>query len=191
MKSSLPTKIASIKGLFGKVSSVITTKRLKLVPASAQLVRAEMENRALFAELLDATVSENWPPENLADALPLFLEWIEAAPEQVGWFGWYALANEENRFFLVGSGGFMGPPKEGEVELGYCVLPQFQGAGYATEMVQALTTWAFSRSGVLRIAAETEWANPASVRVLTKAGFTPAGCARDPNGERFELVVNG
>lgn len=177
---------------------MINTKRLRLVPTSEQLTRAEMEDRNLFSELLGASVSENWPPENLADALPLFLEWIEAAPEQVGWFGWYALAKgevdhpgEDTRPVLVGSGGFLGPPKEGEVEIGYCVLPQFQGVGFATELVQALTSWAFAQSGVTRIAAETEWANPASVRVLTKTGFTPSGSARDPKGERFECRANG
>lgn len=171
---------------------MIKTKRLRLVPTSAQLARAEMENRTRFAELLGASVSDEWPPETLADALPLFLEWIEAAPEQIGWFGWYALATKdeptgENRLVLVGSGGFLGPPKEGEVEVGYCILPQFQGVGFATELVGALASWALGQPGVSHIAAETEWANPASVRVLAKNGFTPSGSARDPKGERFEL----
>jgi proteic killer suppression protein len=37
------------------------------------------------------------------------------------------------------------------------------------------------------IAAETEWENPASVRVLEKVGFVGAGTASDPSGTRFEL----
>ena len=39
--------------------------------------------------------------------------------------------------------------------------------------------------GVARLMAETDWANPASVRVLSKAGFTPAGAATEPSGARF------
>ena len=31
---------------------------------------------------------ENWPPETLADSLPIILGWMEAAPDRVGWFGW-------------------------------------------------------------------------------------------------------
>ena len=73
--------------------------------------------------------------ETLRDALPLFLGWLEAAPDRVGWFGWYALAPSEvaGSAVLVASGGFKGPPQAGAVEIGYAVLPQYQGRGYATE----------------------------------------------------------
>ena len=87
----------------------------------------------------------------------------------------------------MGGGGFLGPPEDGVVQMGYSVLPEFQRRGYATEMVRGLATWAFVQSGVTVIAAETEWANPASGRVLERAGFQPAGAASDPAGMRFEL----
>jgi len=32
----------------------------------------------------------------------------------------------------------MGPLKDGQVRIGYSVLPQFQGAGFATEIVDGL-----------------------------------------------------
>ena len=69
---------------------VIETARLKLMPATVALARAEIGDRGEFARLLGASVPDNWPPETLADALPLFLGWLEAAPDRVGWFGWYA-----------------------------------------------------------------------------------------------------
>lgn len=137
--------------------------------------------------MLEAAVPENWPPESPADALPLFLSWLEAAPDQVGWFGWYAVTVDGSAApLLAASGGFMGPPTNGEIEIGYSVLTQFQGRGYATEMVNGLVRWALKHPSVMRIAAETEWANPASVRVLTKSGFKPAGFPRKPDGTRFE-----
>lgn len=89
---------------------------------------------------------------------------------------------------LVASGGFLGPPQDGTAEIGYSVLPQFQGWGYATEMVGGLVGWALGQPGVVRVAAETEWANPASVRVLSKAGFVPSGPAAESGGARFELL---
>jgi RimJ/RimL family protein N-acetyltransferase len=157
------------------------------MPATLALARAEISHRGELARLLGATVPDNWPPETLADALPLFLGWLEAAPDRVGWFGWYALAAGEGAAgpVLVASGGFKGPPQDGAAELGYSVLPQFQGRGYATEMVGGLVRWALGQPGVARVVAETEWANPASVRVLTKAGFAPAGPATEPGGARF------
>jgi RimJ/RimL family protein N-acetyltransferase len=156
------------------------------MPATVALARAEIGNRGEFARLMGASVPDNWPPETLADALPLFLSWLEAAPDCVGWFSWYALAAAER--VLVASGGFKGPPQDGTVEIGYSVLPQFQGRGYATEMAGGLVWWAMRQPGVARVVAETEWANPASVRVLIKAGFAPSGSATEPGGARFEFL---
>jgi len=172
---------------------VIRTERLTLVPATVALARAELADRGEFARLLHASVPENWPPESAADALPLFLGWLEAAPDRAGWFGWYALAPMEGGTapVLVAGGGFLGPPEDGTVHIGYSVLPQFQQQGYATELVGGLLRWAFAQPGVSRIAAETEWANPASVRVLVKSGFVPAGVATEPGGTRFEWSGGG
>ncbi|QDU19574.1 GNAT family N-acetyltransferase [Urbifossiella limnaea] len=166
---------------------MIVSDRLTLVPATVALARAELADRGEFARQLDAVVPDNWPPESAADALPLFLSWLEAAPDRVGWFGWYALARDAGPPVLVGGGGFLGPPQDGAVQIGYSLLPEFQRRGYATEMVNGLVRWAFGQPGVEVIAAETEWANPASVRVLEKVGFTPAGSAAEPGGARFEL----
>ncbi len=114
---------------------------------------------------------------------------MEAAPDRIGWFGWYALARigEAKQPVLIGSGGFLGPPEGGSVQMGYSLLPLFQRQGYATEMVGGLARWAFDQPGVEAIVAETEWANPHSVRVLEKVGFKPAGSASEPGGARFEL----
>src|SRR4051812_38635479 len=99
---------------------MIQTTRLKLIPATVALARAEIGDRGEFARLLGASVPANWPPENAADALPLFLRWLEAAPDRVGWFGWYALVlgdevpgDEAALPVLVGGGGFLGPPRDG------------------------------------------------------------------------------
>jgi len=166
----------------------IATPHLKLIPATVALARAEINDRDEFARMLGAIVPDNWPPETLADALPIFLSWLEANPDQSGWYGWYAITTGSNGPELAAGGGFKGPPLTDTVEIGYSVLPQFQGNGYATEIVDALIGWAARQPGVRRILAETEWENPASVRVLEKAGFrrtedTPGG------GARFELLV--
>lgn len=183
----------------------IHTARLTLVPATVALARAEIADRAAFARLLDAVVPDEWPPESAADALPMFLEWLEAAPDRAGWYSWYALIRDAggdapapgtegvsaSRPVLGAGGGFLGPPVDGEVALGYAVLPRFRRRGYATEMSGALVGWAFAHAEVARITAETEWANPASVGVLTRLGFAAAGRATEPGGERFVLSRSG
>ena len=64
----------------------IETARLKLITATVTLARAEVGDHGEFARLLGASVPDNWPPETLADALPLFLGWPEATPDRIGWF---------------------------------------------------------------------------------------------------------
>jgi RimJ/RimL family protein N-acetyltransferase len=172
---------------------MIMTARLKLLPATVALAQAEIGDRGEFAGLLGASVPDDWPPETLADALPVLLGWLEASPERVGWFGWYALAAVDGAAepVLVASGGFKGPPVDGTAEIGYSVLPRFQGRGYATEMVGGLVRWAMGQPGVTGVLAETEWANPASVRVLSKAGFARGGPATEPGGARFVFLGGG
>jgi len=176
---------------------MIVTARMRLVPATVALARAELTARAEFARLLSATVPDEWPPEILADALPIFLEWIEAATAQVGWYVWYAMmrAPREAQDMLAGSvgdiliasAGFKGPPQDGTVEIGYSVLPRFQGHGYATEMVRALIDWAFAQPGVSRIVAETTEDNTPSVRLLNRLGFVRTEPAVEPGHIRFLL----
>jgi ribosomal-protein-alanine N-acetyltransferase len=63
-------------------------------------------------------------------------------------------------------------------ELGYwCAIAQW-GRGYTTEAVRAVIAYGFRELGLNRIHAECHGDNPASQRVLEKAGLTYEGCLR-------------
>jgi len=64
-------------------------------------------------------------------------------------------------------------PEEGE--LGYWVAPAFWGVGLASEAVEALTAHLLERRGLAVLTASAFEDNPASIRVLEKAGFVPVG----------------
>ena len=169
---------------------MIETKHLIIHQATIDLARAEIEDRDKFSALLKADVPDNWPPEILSDALSWFLQQLETNHDSQGWFGWYVLYSNETlpQPTLVGSIGFKGPPqKDNTVEIGYSVLPQFHGKGYATEMINGLVHWAFSHAEVSRIIAETTPNNIPSVRVLDKTGFTPLGKGNETTGVLYEL----
>ena len=83
--------------------------RLELIPATAGLVRAEIEDSAHFFEHLDVAVADDWPSENLQNVLPLFLDALRD-PANVGWLAWYWIDRAENA--LVGGGGFKGQPSD-------------------------------------------------------------------------------
>ncbi len=154
---------------------------------TAEIVALEMQDRTQFAALLGAEVPVNWPPEMLRDALPWFAEQLTTKTGMLGWLGWYALCHRSGEIpLLVGSGGFLGTPENGVAEVGYSVLPQYQGQGYGTEMVGGLTDWALSQPDVQRLAAETGEANLASRRLLEKLGFTAVRDGRETGDVRFE-----
>ena len=60
-------------------------------------------------------------------------------------------------------------PSDGEV--GYIVDPEHQGRGYATEAVSAVLALGFDGLGLHRVVGRIDARNPASGRVLTKAGM--------------------
>ena len=142
------------------------TKRLRIAPMEEAALQALIDRetdghlRAAYAQMRDG--AREHPQERL---------WYTA---------WQlSLRNGEP----VGDICFKGTPRQGEVELGYGILPAHQGQGYATEAVQSLTDWAFAQDGVFAVTAETEPGNAASQRVLSKAGYLPDGEGQE--GPRF------
>jgi RimJ/RimL family protein N-acetyltransferase len=73
---------------------------------------------------------------------------------------------------VVGGIGLFGPPEDGQVEIGYGIVESRRGRGYATEAARALIEAALSLPGVTEVVAGVDPGNPASVRVLEKAGLT-------------------
>jgi len=72
---------------------------------------------------------------------------------------------------VVGGIGFFGPPRDGEVEIGYGIVPSRQGRGYATEALRTMIAMAWADERVTTVVAGTDPGNGASQRVLGKAGF--------------------
>lgn len=169
----------------------LSTLRLKLIPATASLAQAELGHRDTFSELLGAKIPENWPTKLITDALPYFLQQLKQNPQLAGWLSWYWILREDagEDAVLIGSGGFKGRPQpDGTVEVGYSVLPQYQGCGYATEAIAGLLSWVFTHGEVSRVIAETKPENQPSIRVLEKLGFDYIGQGSEPGVIRFELA---
>jgi RimJ/RimL family protein N-acetyltransferase len=55
--------------------------------------------------------------------------------------------------------------------VGYGLMRQWRGRGYATRAVNLLVEWAFTHVGLVRVVAGTAPDNTASHRVLARAGF--------------------
>jgi ribosomal-protein-alanine N-acetyltransferase len=156
----------------------LETVRLRLVPCTVAAAQAATTDRAALESLLGVHVPDDWPAEDLRDFLPVYGRIVDQQAARQGWGIWLML--DPAARMLVGDIGFKGPPDDlHTVEIGYSVLPAFQGRGYATEAVQALVAWGFAQPGVQRIVANCRFDNAASIRVLEKAGLRQTGRDRD------------
>lgn len=66
-----------------------------------------------------------------------------------------------------------------KAELGYMIIPEEQGNGYATEATGRCVTYGFDELGLHKLWARVQGDNDGSKRVLTKLGFQPEGVLRD------------
>ena len=166
----------------------LQTPRLTLVPTTVEHLRVELHAPERLSTLLEAVVPAGWPPgEYDRDAMEFFLERLqEGGAGAVGWYGWYAVlrATASHPAVLVASGGYFGPPTDGTAEVGYSVVPDYRGKGYATELVEALTARALGM-GCVRVVAEAHEDNAASLAVLARCGYRKVGAGREAGHLRF------
>ncbi len=99
-----------------------------------------------------------------------FLEEILAAYRLEPLAGRWAVTGKQGEPFI---GSFAFIPVEGtkDKQLGYALLKEFWGRGYATELMVEGIRYVFSKTELDRIFGITEAANSASQRVLSKTGF--------------------
>ena len=80
-----------------------------------------------------------------------------------------------------------GPDRSGQVEIGYTLLPEARGHGYAIEAVRAMFDWARRVHGVRRFRASVAPDNERSINLIAKLGFVRTGEQWDPD-DGLELV---
>jgi ribosomal-protein-alanine N-acetyltransferase len=120
---------------------------------------------------------------------------VEAALGRVAryyrsWYGlgvWHAVRRDTGSF--IGWYCLKYCPPTCDVEVGYRLLRQAWGQGFATEGATELVRYGFDDLGVDKIIGVTHPGNRASQRVLMKAGLDDAGYARCYYGRRLRLFV--
>ncbi|MGW5903103.1 GNAT family N-acetyltransferase [Streptomyces althioticus] len=99
-------------------------------------------------------------------------------------WGMYVLVRREDDR-AVGAMGFHGAPADGRVEIGYDLVVEARGNGYATEALRTLSAWALDQDAVHTVVAVVEEPNVPSQKVVTRAGFTEV--SRHENQITYEL----
>ena len=134
------------------------------------MAQAVLQDRETASALLAVHVPDDWPSSDLRDYLPRYAEQLASDPALLGWGIWLMVQQTDQT--VIGDVGFKGKPdSDGTVEMGYSALPAYRRKGYAWEAARALVDWAFAQRGVMRISAECEAGNAASIRILEKLGM--------------------
>ena len=119
-------------------------------------------------------------------------EWIDAALQQ----------EVETHFAIDAGGGLVGTigMRLGEdvyrqsAEIGYWISEDYWNRGITSRAVRALTDWGFTEFDIIRVFAYVFESNPASSRVLEKAGFELEGrmrCAVVKMGRVMDQLLYG
>ena len=169
----------------------IITPRMHLVPATVELLQAELSSAASLSAFIGAYVPANWPPD-LYDhsAIRWTIDQLSRPNADGRWYTHYFVLQSKTSApdVVVGVGGYTGPPTPaGAVEIGYSVLPAYQRKGYATEAASGLTQNAFLKGAKL-VAAHTLEGDPASGGVLANLGFRLVGEGPETGTSRYEVT---
>lgn len=110
------------------------------------------------------------PPKNREEAAAFLrenLQFYTAHPQMGRW----AMIDKATQEF-VGMFAVIPVQHTPEIQVGYALLPEHWGRGYATESLQGGTAYVFQTMRLPLIYAITEAANIASQKVLERCGFT-------------------
>jgi [ribosomal protein S5]-alanine N-acetyltransferase len=148
----------------------ITTARLEMITLTTDMMEAILKgDRVLHKKGNSYHLAPEWPLDVYKQFFPYKIERFSKYPRENEWEG--VIIDRKDQL-IVGDMGFKGGPnEEGTIDLGYSIVPSYQGKGYATEMGRAMVEWALTHSDVKKVIATCNPDNVASIRVLEKIGF--------------------
>ncbi len=131
---------------------------------------------AAYATDADVTRYLAWPPYKRVEPLADFLrerisDWERPAAAHYAWM--LCLRGTDTP---IGSIGVM--PDGRKVMCGYVLAKKFWGRGMMTEALRHVVEWAVAQPDVDRVWAYCDSENPASLRVMEKAGLVQEGVLR-------------
>lgn len=90
----------------------------------------------------------------------------------------------------IGMCGFVKRPSLPDVDIGYALLPQFTGQGFASEAATAVINYGKTALGLKRLAAVTAPDNSRSIKLLEKLGFHFEKMVRlAPEAQKIRMYV--
>ena len=167
----------------------ILTARLALIAITAETLGSEIAADGQLGELIRCAVPGNWPPVDWEPhVMDMLLAQFDRDPAQVGWHRYVGLVRPDGSRLLIGSlGAFPRESAAAECEIGYSILPPYEGRGLATEAARALLNYLRGDDRLRSVVAHTLPRLAGSIRVMEKCGFLPDGDGEEPGTVRYRL----
>ena len=154
----------------------IFTPRLVLITMTPESILAEESANGdffLLGQIIGCIIHSEWPPIHWEPhVLTWMLNHFTAHPNELGWHRYVALLEPDGTRTLIGCVGAMS--KDDAVttcEIGWGILPSFEGRGYATEGTRALIDHLRADTRITSFIAHTFPSLPRSIRVMEKCGM--------------------
>ena len=140
--------------------------------------------------------------EHLYEFLPSFLIDIHGEENIKSWFDRQDAEWSARTLFIFGAWDKVTGVYVGEsylanpdwdvprIEVGYFLVKEFTGKGYATESANAVIRYAFEYLNALRIDLRCSADNIASIQVAKRCGFTQEGCFRKNHRKKDGMLVD-
>ena len=167
------------------MTDAAATPVVRLLSATVEHLEARRDDPESFAALVGSAVPDGWP--EFGEMVDFTVRRLTEHPDEARWWTQFFFDADGK---LIGSGGFVGPPVDRTVEIGYEIAPAYRGRRYGVGAAHALVVTAAATGEVDTVIAHTlAELNPSS-RVLRGLGFVNTGEITHPDAGllwRWEL----
>lgn len=148
----------------------LQTERLILIPFTKQICKNLINEDYSDLFQLGLKKGKSWPDDDVLETLPKILTNLSLVEAPTGFESWMIIKNDTLE--IIGDLGFKGFNYEkGNIDIGYGIIKEERGNGYAEEATKMLIKWAFSEDIVKEITARCLIDNTGSIKLLKKLNF--------------------
>ncbi len=148
----------------------LQTERLTLIPFTTQICKNLINEDYSDLDNIGLKKGKSWPDEDVLETLPKIISNLSLVESPTGFESWMIIKNKTSE--IIGDLGFKGFNYEkGNIDIGYGLIKEERGKGYAEEATKTLIKWAFSEEIVKEITARCLIDNIGSIKLLKKLNF--------------------
>ena len=156
----------------------LETERLLLIPYTIEICENILAGNFELLYNKGYIKGKSWPDEDVLDTIPRILKNLSKNNYATGFESWLIIKKSTNE--IIGDLGFKGYQDETQsIDLGYGIIAEERGNGYAEEASKQLINWAMTFDFIKEITANCLINNFQSIKLLQKLNFVQKKVAND------------